>query len=266
MPLPERWGSGSLLEVGDEWLMIDCGPASTHKMYQMGIPSTEIDHLFFTHYHSDHMSDYACFLMTRFDMSIGVEADLNVYGPPPIKDITERLWSKEMGIFWLDVVARTQHPKSVREYHRRRGAGPRPQPTVNVYELQEGGVASGKNWECYVYQVDHAQPYLESLGYRFETEEGVIAFTGDAELNDKVLELGRGADMLVINALGGVADAARAAKMAGAKHLTLVHQPYGLDADETIEEAKQLFDGQVYGAKDQIEICWSRHNDTVEAR
>jgi ribonuclease Z len=262
VPLPERWGTSFLMEVGDEWLMIDCGPASTYKMHQMGIPCTEIDSLFFTHYHSDHMSDYPCFLMTRFDLSIGNEGDLNVYGPPPIKDMTERLWGKETGIFWLDVIARSQHPKSVREFHRRGGAGPRPEPVVHVHECREGNVASGKNWECYAHPVDHAQPYLESLGYRFETEEGVIAFTGDAEPNEKVIELGRGADMLVINALGGVASAAGAAKEAGAKRLTIVHQPYELGADETIEKAKQLFDGQVYGGKDEIEICWSKHNGT----
>jgi ribonuclease BN (tRNA processing enzyme) len=225
-------------------------------MYQMGIPCTDIDFLFFTHYHSDHMSDYPCFLMTRFDMSIGAEGDLTVYGPPPVKDITERLWGKERGVFWLDVVARTQHPMSVREFHRRGGAGPRLEPVVHVHECCEGEVASGKNWGCYAHQVDHAQPYLESLGYRFETEEGVIAFTGDAEPNEKVIELGRNADMLVINALGGVAGAAGAAKEAGAKRLTVVHQPYGLGADEAIEEAKLLFGGQVYGGKDEIEISW----------
>jgi len=256
VPLPERWGTSFLLEIGDEWLMIDCGPASTYKMYQMSIPCTRIEHLFFTHYHSDHMSDYACFLMTRFDMSIGVEGDLNVYGPPPIKDITERLWGKDKGVFWLDVVARMRHPMSVREYHRRGGEGPRPEPVVNVYECRGGKIASGKSWECYAYVVDHAQPYLESLGYRFETEEGVIAFTGDAEPNEKVIELGCGADMLVINALGGMVGAAGAAKEAGASGLTVVHQPYGISPAEAVDEARRLFSGQVYAAEDMVEIQW----------
>jgi ribonuclease BN (tRNA processing enzyme) len=244
------------MEIGDEWLMIDCGPASTHKMHQMGVACTEINYLFFTHYHSDHMSDYPCFLMTRFDLSIGNERDLKVYGPPPIKEMTERLWGKETGIFWLDVVARTQHPKSVREFHRRGGTGPRPEPLVYVHECREGKVASGKNWECYAHPVDHAQPYLESLGYRFETAEGVIAFTGDAEPNEKVIELGRGADMLVVNALGDVAGVAQTAQEGRAKRLTVVHQPYGMSQGEAIDEAGRLFSGQVYAAEDMMEIQW----------
>ena len=62
-----RWGTCFLLEIGDERVMIDCGPASTYKMYRMGVSPTEIEHLFFTHLHSDHISDYPCFLMTLFD-------------------------------------------------------------------------------------------------------------------------------------------------------------------------------------------------------
>ena len=182
-----RWGTCFLLEIGDERLMIDCGPASTYKMYRMGVSPTEIDHLFFTHLHSDHISDYPCFLMTRFDQSIGTEPDLQVYGPPPIKDVTERLWSEDRGVFWYDVVARTNHPMSVHAYHTRGGTGDRPSPVVHVHEYGEGKVASGKNWECYAREVRHAQPYLECFGFRFETEEGVIAFSGDTAPTESVV-------------------------------------------------------------------------------
>ena len=151
---------------------------------------------------------------------------------------------------------RNRFAMSVREFHRRGGEGSRPEPVVNVHECGKGRIARGKSWECYAFEVDHAQPYLESLGFRFETEEGVIAFTGDAEPNQKVVELGRDADMLVVNALGGVKGAAQAAKEAGAKRLTVVHQPYRLDSDEAIKEAKHLFDGSVYGGEDAVDISW----------
>ena len=92
-PTPNRWGTCFVLEICDQRLMIDCGPASTYKMQRMGTPCTSIRHLFFTHLHSDHVSDYPCFLMTRFDQASGGEGDLQVYGPPPIRDITEGIWS-----------------------------------------------------------------------------------------------------------------------------------------------------------------------------
>ena len=61
-PNPDRWGTCFLLESRDGWLMVDCGPGSTYKMFRAGVSPTQIQHLFFTHLHSDHVSDYACFL------------------------------------------------------------------------------------------------------------------------------------------------------------------------------------------------------------
>ena len=51
----------------------------------------DISNLFFTHHHFDHDADYAFFLLTRFDQSIGKEKELNVYGPPPTQELTNKL-------------------------------------------------------------------------------------------------------------------------------------------------------------------------------
>ncbi len=265
-PTPERWGTSFLLELGDEWLMIDCGPGSTYKMYRMGIPATKINHLFFTHYHSDHIADYPCFLMTRFDLSTGTEPDLNVYGPPPLKDITEQLWSKEQGIFWFDVIARTQHPKSIAAYEARGGQLPRQEPVIHVNEYQAGKVAGGSHWDCYAYEVEHAQPYLNCFGFRFETNEGIIAFSGDANPTDALLELARDADLLVMATMGretirDEATGAKKAQEAGTKRLVVTHQAPALTSssdiiNDAIYDIKRIYDGPVYWGQDLMEIVW----------
>ena len=90
-PSLTRWGTAFLLGVGDDWLLFDCGPATTYKMFRAGVRVTEVDHVFFTHHHSDHDSDYPCFLLTRFDLHTGKENPLNVYGPPPTERLTDQL-------------------------------------------------------------------------------------------------------------------------------------------------------------------------------
>ena len=70
-PTPTRYGSAYVLEIGAERMMIDCGPAATHKLVKAGMWPTAIDYLFFTHHHFDHDVDYPCFLLTRWDQSIG---------------------------------------------------------------------------------------------------------------------------------------------------------------------------------------------------
>ena len=50
-PTPERFGSSFALEIGNDQIMIDCGPAATHKLVKAGLWPTNIDYLFFTHHH-----------------------------------------------------------------------------------------------------------------------------------------------------------------------------------------------------------------------
>lgn len=274
-PTPDRWGTCFILEVCGERLMIDCGPASTYKMHRMGIPCTAIRHLFFTHLHSDHVSDYPCFLMTRFDQSIGVEGDLNVYGPAPIRDLTERIWSAQRGVFWYDVVARCNHPMSVHAYHLRGGKGDRPDPEVHVNEFRSGEVAKGPGWRCRAYEVKHAQPYLACYGFRFETDDGIVAFSGDTAPADTVVELARDADLFVMEAVHreeviqrfpshisetGTVSAGRLATEARAKRLVINHQSPTLDPhDQTtlgIHEVRSAYAGPVYWGQDMMEVCW----------
>ena len=84
-PTPTRFGSAYVLDVDGEKVMFDCGPAATHKLVKAGLWPTEIDYLFFTHHHFDHDIDYPCFLLCRWDQSIGKENKLRVFDPPSPK-------------------------------------------------------------------------------------------------------------------------------------------------------------------------------------
>ena len=213
--------------------------------------------------------------MTRFDQCIGTEPDLHVYGPPPIKRITDGIWSPN-GLFWYDVIARTNHPMSVHAYQMRGGVGDsRPEPVVHATEYTEGKVAAGEGWTCYAREVKHAQPYIECYGFRFETEEGVVAFSGDTAPIESVVELAKDADLFVMEAVHreekiqtfpsvisetGTLNAGRMAAEAGAKRLVINHQSVTLDpAEETTEgiaEVKSVFDGPMYWARDMMEVVW----------
>ena len=46
------------------------------------------------------------------------------------------------------------------------------------------------------------QPYLDSLAFRIESEEGSVVFAGDTGPAESVLELARGADMLICPCIG----------------------------------------------------------------
>ena len=83
-PTAERFGSSHVLKLGDDLLMFDCGPAATHKLVKAGLFPTQINYLFFTHHHFDHDIDYPCFLLCRWDQSIGCL----LYTSPSPRDAT----------------------------------------------------------------------------------------------------------------------------------------------------------------------------------
>ena len=56
-----------------------------------------------------------------------------------------------------------------------------------------GKIAEGEGWVCYTREVKYAQPYVECYGFRFETVEGVVAFSGDTVPTESVVELARDA-------------------------------------------------------------------------
>ena len=54
IPRPDRFGPSTLIEAGDQKLLIDAGRGATIRLYQLGVPIGRIDALLLTHYHSDH--------------------------------------------------------------------------------------------------------------------------------------------------------------------------------------------------------------------
>ncbi|SVE04247.1 uncharacterized protein METZ01_LOCUS457101, partial [marine metagenome] len=85
-PTKDRFGSSIVVKVNDEFVMFDCGPATTHKLIKAGISITKVDYLFFSHHHFDHDVDYPCFLLTRWDQGAGKEKTLRVLGPNPTEE------------------------------------------------------------------------------------------------------------------------------------------------------------------------------------
>ncbi len=262
-PTPTRFGSSFVAEVGDEQIMVDCGPAATHKLVQAGLWPTNIDYLFFTHHHFDHDIDYPCFLLCRWDQSIGKENRLQVYGPNLTERITEGIIGGD-GVFAHDWKARVGHPLSQRIFVNRGGTLPRPPPDVFAKDVGPGKVYSGKDWEVTAANGEHVQPYLDSLAYRLDTPDGSVVFTGDTQPCDSVTALAKDVDVMLCmcwddqdtmdddgegSGQCGTAGAARMAQAAGVKKLVLVHIGPNLSGHGVMEkgigDVKKLYDGEL---------------------
>ena len=262
-PTPTRFGSSYVVQVGEEYIMVDCGPAATHKLVKTGLWPTSIDYLFFTHHHFDHDVDYPCFLLCRWDQSIGHENRLQVFGPNLTERITDGLIGED-GVFSHDWRARVNHPLSQRVYENRGGTLPRRPPDVFAKDVGPGKVFSGKDWEVTAADAEHVQPFLDSLAYRLDSPGGSVVFTGDTQPCDTVIGLAKDADVMlcmcwddqeVMDRNGeaafqcGTTGAARMAQEAGVKKLVLVHIGPHLSEHGPMErgigEIKKQYGGQL---------------------
>ena len=130
-PSLRRMCSGYLVEIGEDVIVFDHGFGAHHRLLELGVPPTRVTHFFCSHLHYDHMGDYPRLLLTRWDQGAGKIPELKVYGPPPLKRMTDLLFSEE-GAFAPDIRARIEHPGSIDMLVARGGTPPRkwPRPAV----------------------------------------------------------------------------------------------------------------------------------------
>lgn len=271
-PTPERFGTSYVADIGGKQIMIDCGPATTHKLVKAGLWPTNIDYVFFTHHHFDHDVDFPCFLLCRWDQSNGSEEKLEVYGPTLTEKFTEGIIGEE-GVFAHDWKARMKFVSSQQVFVNRGGKLPRLAPDVFAKDINPGHVYSGDSWEVTATEAVHVQPYLDSLAYRIDSDEGSIVFTGDTEPCRAVIDLAADADVMFCMCwddeesmisnkenIGqtGTKGAAAMAQEAGVKKLVLSHIGANLSSHPLMEkgigDTKAIYDGELVFSEELMTV------------
>lgn len=271
-PTTSRFGTASVLQIGCDFLLFDCGPAATAKLVQAGLWPTRINWLFLTHHHFDHNADLPCFLLCRWDQSTGQERVLQVFGPPPTGKIIEKLIGPD-GAFVDDWKARVNDPVSQSVHANRGGSLPRPEPRLEVKDVGPGEVLRHERWKVTAVEVPHVEPSLKSLAYRVDTDRGSIVFAGDTGPCAALSDFARGTDVFVANCWNhqeimdndgeapgqtGTLDAARFARDSGADVLILTHTGPDLCTPESqkkaIRDIAALFEGDVVFGEEGMKL------------
>lgn len=265
-----RASSGYLVEAGNDRILLDCGGGVVGRLVESGRKPSDITHLFFSHLHSDHMMDYARLMHAAWDESGKTPS---VFGPAPIAGITEKLFGND-GVFAHDLAARTQHPGSRAVWKMRGGELPRPLPKPQVFEIPPNKYShDGGGWRLSSCEVPHAQPFLQCMAFRVESEGKVFVYSGDAAICPQMEQLSAGADLLVHwcyrldgeDAPPEIAkvsptprDIAQMAARAKVKRLLLTHLRTNADTPENhsamLAAMQESFNGGAGIAEDLMEI------------
>ncbi|HUC52025.1 MAG TPA: MBL fold metallo-hydrolase [Xanthobacteraceae bacterium] len=185
IPLPERFGPCTLVEAGDQKILIDAGRGATIRLFQLKIPIGRIDLQLLTHYHSDHTACLADIWLTGWLDSYFAarKSPYKVVGPTGAKRLMENLERA----YADDIKIRLADEKL-----------PLSGIACEVGEFDRDGVVYEKSGvRVIAFEVDHGDVIKPCYGYRVEFGGRAAVFSSDTRYNENVIRYGKNADLLV---------------------------------------------------------------------
>jgi ribonuclease Z len=184
-PRPDRFGPSTLIEAGDEKLLIDAGRGATIRLFQIGVPIGQIDALLLTHYHSDHTAGIPDVWLTGWLQSHfgGRTKPFRVIGPTGAKALMAHLEQA----YAPDIKIRIEDEQL-----------PAEGIAVEVEEFEKDGTIYERGGlKVIAFEVDHGAAIKPAYGYRIEYGGRAVVISGDTRCNDNVVKYGSGADLLI---------------------------------------------------------------------
>lgn len=210
------------------FFLVDCGDNPILRIQHAGLDLERLRGLVLTHFHPDHVAAVPILLMDTWLLK---RTDpLPIYG---LQDVVDRY------NVLMDLFRRDEWP------------GFFDTPCRVVPEEVGALVLEDDDFRITAAPVEHVVP---NMGLRVENKltGGVVTYSSDTSPCDAVVELARGADILIHEAAeptpghSSAAQAGEVAYLAGARRLVLVHyRPAPHKYDRWIEEATKVFDGPV---------------------
>jgi ribonuclease BN (tRNA processing enzyme) len=280
-----RGEAASVVLVDGRPYLIDCGYGAVRGLLQAGIRLVDVGHLFVTHLHDDHTSDIAAFLTHKWTNGNASPQRADVYGPHGTEAMVAGAIAFFKGNTDIRMVdeGRTVRPESIFAGHDVNAPA-----ATQVFRDERITVLAAEN----AHFPDRARarmPY-RSFAYRVNTRTRSFVFSGDTAYSIGLIDLARGADVLVCEAMSMAArrqreadrdnagpgesiarhvlethvtteDVGRMAAEAKVKTVVLNHLlgapaagAAGAAADGLTADVRKYFDGEVIVGADQMRI------------
>ena len=179
-PNPERFGSAILIEVAGKRLLFDCGRGVVIRLAQVQVSPKEIDGLFLTHLHSDHVVGIPDLWLSGW--FLGRDRSLPMWGPTGTRSMAEHLAQA----FGFDIRIRQTTPDPL----------PGKGVEIDAKEIEQGEVYNDGRARVSAFLVDHGA-VKPAVGYRIDSAGHSVVISGDTKFCQNLVEFAKDADCLI---------------------------------------------------------------------
>lgn len=183
LPNPDRATAATLVLAGEHAILVDTGRNAVVRLAATG--RDDVSLVLYTHYHSDHIAGLPEILVNR--AIAGATAPLEVIGPSGARAVVEGF----RAAYALEDGYRVAHHG---EHWSSAGA------SAAVTEAEPGIVWERDGLRVTMFAVDHT-PVVPAVGYRFDYGGKSVVVSGDTMRTAATVEMSRGADLLVHEAV-----------------------------------------------------------------
>ena len=176
----KRFGPSNLLSTSKVKILIDCGSGVTQRLDQLKESTANIDALFLTHLHSDHVVDLYQLIISSWH-SYRIKPWI-VYGPKGTKKFVKNImhaWKDER----LQRIS-YEGRSSTKAFN------------INVKEYKNQGTISIKDIKITYFEVDH-KPVKYAYGFNFVHKNKKLTISGDTKPCENIMKFGQNADVLL---------------------------------------------------------------------
>jgi ribonuclease Z len=180
-PVMNRFGPSTLVEAGDQKFVFDAGRGVLQRLTQVGVRWQDVQGVFLTHLHSDHVVGFPDLWLTGWLIAPGRSVPLPVWGPTGTSGMMAHLEQA----YAYDIQVRTENDGVAPD-----GARLQPHDIGEGIAYDQGGVT------ITAFEVDHA-PVKPALGYRIDYAGRSVVLSGDTRVSENLIRMAQGVDLLV---------------------------------------------------------------------
>jgi ribonuclease Z len=185
-PIPSsvRFSQSILIEAGKQKLLVDAGRGATIRLTQAGVPLRDVNAIFVTHLHTDHIDGLqdlwsTGWLPTPWGSRV---KPLTIYGPQGTVAMTQGLTAA----FAWDIKTRIADEKL-----------PPDGIAWDAHDIAPGLVYEREGVKVTAFPTHHGDLISPNFGYAIEYDGKKVVISGDTTYDERIAKEAKGADLLL---------------------------------------------------------------------